>query len=57
MVQDVADEANHSICRERCNWLVLDLLDKLVDGHHLVQLSKALSCPGPSMQTAMKVVW
>jgi hypothetical protein len=32
-MQDVADEANHSICRERCDWLVLNPLGKLVDGH------------------------
>jgi hypothetical protein len=32
LVQDVADEANHSICRELCNWLVLDPLQELVDG-------------------------
>jgi hypothetical protein len=32
-VQDVVDEANHSICRERYDWLVLDPLRKLVDGH------------------------
>jgi hypothetical protein len=46
LVQDVADEANHSICRELCDWLVLDPLRKLVDGHqyadanpHLYKLS------------------
>jgi hypothetical protein len=33
MVQDVADEANHSICRKRCDWLVLNPFGKLVDGH------------------------
>jgi hypothetical protein len=32
-MQDVADEANHLICRERCDWFVLDTLCKLVDGH------------------------
>jgi hypothetical protein len=31
-VQDVADEANHSICRVLCNWLVLDPLCELGDG-------------------------
>jgi hypothetical protein len=33
LMQDVADEGNHSIYRERCDWLVLDQLGKLVDGH------------------------
>jgi hypothetical protein len=32
LVQDIADEANHLICREFCNWLVLHILRKLVDG-------------------------
>jgi hypothetical protein len=31
MMQDVADEDNHLIYRERCYWLVLDPLGKLVD--------------------------
>jgi hypothetical protein len=35
-VQDVIDEANHSICRELCNWLVLDPLHELVDGYQHV---------------------
>jgi hypothetical protein len=33
IMQDVVDEANHSICRECCDWLVLDPFGKLVDGH------------------------
>jgi hypothetical protein len=33
LVQDVANEANHLICRELCNWLVLDPLRELVDGY------------------------
>jgi hypothetical protein len=32
-VQDVANEANHSIYRELCNGFVLDPLRKLVDGY------------------------
>jgi hypothetical protein len=35
-MQDVVDEANHSICRERCDWLVLDPLGKLVNGYQHV---------------------
>jgi hypothetical protein len=35
-VQDVKDVGNHSICRECCDWLVLDPLGKLVDGHQHV---------------------
>jgi hypothetical protein len=31
-VQDVTDQADHSICGELCNWFVLDALCKLVDG-------------------------
>jgi hypothetical protein len=30
MVQDVADEGNYSICREHCDWLVLDPLGNLL---------------------------
>jgi hypothetical protein len=41
MVQDVMDEGNHSICRERCDWLVLDPLGKLVDGHqHVIKTTR-----------------
>jgi hypothetical protein len=46
-VQDVADEAGHSICGEFCNWLVLDPLCKLVDGHHHVSKASWRSCQGP----------
>jgi hypothetical protein len=35
-VQNVADGVDHSICRELCNWLVLDPLHELVDGHQYV---------------------
>jgi hypothetical protein len=35
-VQDVAHEGNHSICWECCDWLVLNLLGKLVNGHQYV---------------------
>jgi hypothetical protein len=39
-VKDVTDESNHSICSERCNWLVLDPLGNLVDGHqHMCKTS------------------
>jgi hypothetical protein len=38
-VQDIADEADHSICRELCNELVLDPLRELVDGHQNVSKS------------------
>jgi hypothetical protein len=44
MVQDVADEANHSICRKRCDWLVLDPLGKLVDGHQHLSKTSWRSC-------------
>jgi hypothetical protein len=33
MMHDVIEKANHSICREHCDWLVLDPLGKLVSGH------------------------
>jgi hypothetical protein len=32
-VQDVTDEANHSIYRDLCNWLVLNPVRELVDGY------------------------
>jgi hypothetical protein len=35
-VQDITDEANHSICRDFCNCLVLDPLHELVDGYQHV---------------------
>jgi hypothetical protein len=47
MVQDVPDEANHSICRERCDWLVLDPLGKIVDGHQHVSKTTWRSCQRP----------
>jgi hypothetical protein len=31
-MQDVVDESNCTICRECCDWFVLDPLGKLVDG-------------------------
>jgi hypothetical protein len=46
-VQDVTDEANHSICKELCNWLVLDPLRKLVDGYPHVSKTSWRSCQGP----------
>jgi hypothetical protein len=46
-VQDVTNEANHSICREHCDWLVLDLLHKLVDGHQHVSKTTWRSCQRP----------
>jgi hypothetical protein len=62
-MQDVIDEANHSIYRECCDWLVLDPLRKLVDGHQHVSKTTWCSCQrpyhiqAPSMRTAMKMVW
>jgi hypothetical protein len=47
LVQDVADEANHSICRELCDWLVLDPLRKLVDGHQHVSKTTWRNCQRP----------
>jgi hypothetical protein len=41
-VQDVADEADHSIYKELCNCLVLDPLRELVDGYP--QVSKTTWC-------------
>jgi hypothetical protein len=35
-VRDVIGEANHSIYKERCDWLVLDPLGKLVHSHQHV---------------------
>jgi hypothetical protein len=46
-VQDVADEANNLICRELCNWLVLDPLHELVDGYQQVSKISWCSCQGP----------
>jgi lactate dehydrogenase-like 2-hydroxyacid dehydrogenase len=46
-VQDVANQANHSICIELCDWLLLDLLRKLVDGHQHVSKTSWRSCQGP----------
>jgi hypothetical protein len=46
-VQDVADEANHSICRERYDWLVLDPLRKHLDGHQNVSKTTWRSCQRP----------
>jgi hypothetical protein len=46
-VQDVADEANHSICRELCDWLVLDPLRELVDSYRHVSKTSRRSCQGP----------
>jgi hypothetical protein len=46
-VQDVANEANHSICRERCDWFVLDPLRKLVDGHQHVSKTTRRTCQRP----------
>jgi hypothetical protein len=36
LVQDVANEANHSICRGLCNWLVLNPLCEVVEGYQHV---------------------
>jgi hypothetical protein len=47
-VQDVADEADHSICGGFSNWLVLDPLRKLVDGHQHVSKTSWRSCQGPN---------
>jgi hypothetical protein len=46
-VQDVADEANHSIYRELCNWLVLNPLHELVDGYQYVSKISWRSYQGP----------
>jgi hypothetical protein len=46
-VQDIVDEANHSIRRKRCDWLVLDPLGKLVDGHQHVSKITRHSGQGP----------
>jgi hypothetical protein len=46
-MQHVADEANHSIGREFCDWLVLDPLHKLVDGHQHVIKGTWRSCQRP----------
>jgi hypothetical protein len=43
-LQDVADEANHSICRELCNWLVFDPFGELVDGYQHVSKTSWRSC-------------
>jgi hypothetical protein len=38
--KNVTDESNHSIYSECCNWLVLDPLGQLVDGHqHVCEIS------------------
>jgi hypothetical protein len=46
LVQDVTNEANHSICRELCNWLVLDPLHELVDGYQHVGKTSRCNCQG-----------
>jgi hypothetical protein len=47
IVQDVADEANHSICREHYDWLILNPLGKLFDGHQHVSKTTWRSCQRP----------
>jgi hypothetical protein len=49
MVQDVADE--------RCDWLVLDLLGKLVDGHQHVSKTTWHSCQRPYDVQAPACKW
>jgi hypothetical protein len=46
-VYDVADESNHSICSDRCNWPVLYPLSKLVDGNQHVRETSWRSCERP----------
>jgi hypothetical protein len=46
-VQDVTDEANHSMCRKLYNWLVLDPLHELVEGYQHVSKISWRSCQGP----------
>jgi hypothetical protein len=46
-VQNVADEADHSICGELCNWLLLDPFRKLVNGHQHVDKTSWHSCQRP----------
>jgi hypothetical protein len=47
LVQDVIDEANHSIYREFCNWPLLDPLHELVDGYQHMSKTSCRSCQGP----------
>jgi hypothetical protein len=46
-VKDVADEANHSIGREHYDWLVLDPLGKLMNGHQHVSKTTWCNCQRP----------
>jgi hypothetical protein len=56
-VQDVADEANHLICRELCNWIVLDPLRKLVNGHQYVSKTTWCSYQRPYHVQAPACEW
>jgi hypothetical protein len=56
-MQDVTDEANHSIRKKRCDWLVVDPLGKLVYGHQHVSKTTRRSGQGPYRVQAPACKW